>query len=71
MPQFEVTVTQRDTAPVDAAAATKCKCKCDGQLDPAAVRQALAAQKCKCKCTAPPLGPWAESGSSQLSPLGD
>ena len=29
MARFEVTVTQRDLAPVDAAAATKCKCKCD------------------------------------------
>jgi len=29
MPRFEVTVTQRDAAPVDAAPSTKCKCKCD------------------------------------------
>jgi hypothetical protein len=40
MPRFEVAVTQRETAPVDAAAATKCKCKCDNSgLDPAAVRR--------------------------------
>jgi hypothetical protein len=30
MASFDVTVTQRDLAPVDAAAASKCKCKCDG-----------------------------------------
>ena len=34
MTRFEVTVTQRDLAPVDAAAATKCKCKCDLQGPP-------------------------------------
>jgi len=38
MPRFEVTVTQRDLAPVDAAAATKCKCKCDLQGPPSPAR---------------------------------
>ncbi len=34
MPRFEVTVTQRDVAPVDAAPSTKCKCKCDATAGP-------------------------------------
>jgi hypothetical protein len=34
MPRFKVTITQRDLAPVDAAAATKCKCKCDTGAGP-------------------------------------
>ena len=44
----------------------------DRDLEPVQLR---GSQKCKCKCTAPPLEPGtetrAESGSLQLSPLGD
>jgi hypothetical protein len=87
MPRFAVSVTDRVATPPEPLRAQKCKCKCkcgfnvsvtDRDLGPA---QSRGAQKCKCKCpcaslsSPPALGPWAEmpaqSGSLQLSPLGD
>ena len=87
MPRFAVSVTDRVATPPEPLRAQKCKCKCsctgifevsvtERDLGPA---QSRGAQKCKCKCPcgciAPTLGPWtemrAESGSLQLSPLGD
>jgi hypothetical protein len=72
MPRFDVTVTPREHAPVDAPAAAKCKCKCDSQLDPSTVQasfevtvterdlgpaRARGAQKCKCKCPCGSVAP--------------
>jgi hypothetical protein len=85
MPQFAVSVTDRVATPPEPLRAQKCKCKCTGSFDVSVTERDLGparsrgAQKCKCKCPclcdAPSLGPWtemrAESGSPQLSPLGD
>jgi hypothetical protein len=87
MPRFAVSVTDHVATPPDPLRAQKCKCKCtaifevsvtERDLGPA---QSHGAQKCKCKCpckclsSPSALGPWtemrAESGSLQLSPLGD
>ena len=61
MQRFEITVTERDLAPVDHPAASKCKCKC-GDAGGGSV------------LVSPDVGEAGEgppAGQAPLSPLGD
>ena len=61
MRRFDVTVTERDLAPVDHPAASKCKCKCgDSGVGPVPSAPAVEA-----------AGETPPAGQAPLSPLGD
>jgi hypothetical protein len=61
MRRFEITVTERDLAPVDHPAASKCKCKC-GDTGAGAVSPAPDVRG---------SGEGVSEGQASLSPLGD
>jgi hypothetical protein len=60
MQRYEITVTERDLAPVDHPAASKCKCKC-GDSSGGTVSLAPDVR----------AGAGAPAGQAPLSPLGD
>jgi len=65
MARFDVTVTDRDLAPVDASAATKCKCKCDSGSPVSPPERTDRAPQ------VPEAGSRARARDVELSPLAD